>query len=159
MRAAFAALAVVAALTFASSATAITYPNSVLAPSLEAKLPTRVTVYCTANTNYDFAVLWAREIYLDVNVCAELAGRPSQYSFGRALHILMHEWWHVAFQEVDEKRTECGAYAIDRWAMRHFWHLTAAQAQQQYEYASGWSPYAPLPCAPNAHDPLLDGGS
>jgi hypothetical protein len=129
---------------------AITYPNAVETPTLEAKLPTQVKVFCTQNTGYSFAVLADHEVYLDLNTCSALLRRPSAVSFATAADTLYHEWWHVAFQETNEKFTECGAYAVLRYVLRRYWGLTKRAAQKAYEQAWGWSPYAPLPCLEDA---------
>ena len=130
------------------NAQASTYPGSVRTPALEAKLPTPVAVYCTQNTNLSFAMLTAGEIYLDLNTCGALLGGQSTISFERAAHNFLHEWWHVAAQETDEKLTECGAYASFRYLLVRYWHVKPRVAQRMYEATWLWSPYSPLPCKP-----------
>lgn len=146
--------AVAAALTTAGPAAAIDYPGAVRNPFLEAHLPTPVKVFCTQNTNWSFAMLQDREIYLDINTCAALQGQPSQYAFERAAEVLYHEWWHVAFQETNEDHTEEGCYAILRYALRTYWGLTPAQAQADYAEAVQYSPYHPH-FTETTVDPLL----
>lgn len=160
------------ALTAASTATAAplspthpqakgSYPGAVESPLLEAKLPTAVRVFCTRNTNWSFALLQEREIYLDLNTCAALQNQPSQYSFGLAAYTLFHEWWHIAFQETDEQNTDLGALTVMRYLLRTYWGMTPAQAEANYLTVAGQiglvaparTPYHPL-YLPTAVDPL-----
>ena len=126
----------------------------VRSPELEAKLPTPVPVYCTQNTSASYALIPEREIYLDSPTCQSLLhDKPSVdghggYSWAQNAHTLYHEWWHVAFQEYNEKQTECGAYAVYRYMLVTRWGFSASQAQAFYSATWVFSPYAPLPCAP-----------
>lgn len=146
-------VACLGAMVWLSCAKANIYPG-VESPQLEAKLPTAVSVFCTSNTSYSFALIADQQIYLGADECATLTGSPSNMAFFRAAEVLYHEWWHVAFRETNEKQTECGAYSMLRYALRHYWHMTRKQAQEQYRDAWQWSPYAPLPCAPDTVDPV-----
>jgi hypothetical protein len=122
-------------------------------PELEAKLPTAVPVFCTDNSSASYALIAEREIYLDAPTCQGLLhGKPSAvgnggYSWAQNAHTLLHEWWHVQFQERNEKRTECGAYATYRYWLTTYWGLNGRTAQQFYSATAVFSPYAPLGCA------------
>ena len=133
---------------------AFVYPGAVAAPSLEARLPTPVPVYCTQSTSHSYAMLQEPGIYLGHDVCVRLLGQESPLAMSRAAEVLYHEWWHVAFQETDERATECGTYSMLRYALRHFWGMSRARAQELYVEAFQWSPYAPLPCRPDVTDPV-----
>lgn len=126
----------------------------VRAPQLEAKLPTPVAVYCTENTSYSYAAIADRAVYIGRDICDALEGHPSPQSFARAEHTLYHEWTHVAFRLTDEKQTECVTYSMERYALRRFWRLSARVAQAAYQQNWLWSLYAPLPCSPDAKDPV-----
>ncbi len=159
LKLAIAALIFYAALAIGSSnANATNYPNAVREPAIEARLPNAVTVFCTANTGMDFAYLYEREIYLDRYTCAALTGQPSPYSIGLAVHTLYHEWWHVAFQELNEKNADTGSYAVMRYMLRTYWGYSARVAQEIYAASWGYAHYQPMAGPDNTPDPLLKAG-
>jgi hypothetical protein len=120
---------------------------------LEAKLPTAVPVFCTDNTSASYALIAEREIYLDAPTCQSLLhDKPGTdghggYSWAQNAHTLLHEWWHVQFQEHNEKRTECGAYAVYRYWLGAYWGLSVKTSQAMYRATTVFSFYAPLGCA------------
>jgi hypothetical protein len=121
---------------------------------LEAKLPTRVPVFCTDNIHGPaYALIYQREIYLDSTDCQSLLHATPSWTDGHGgqswalhAHTLLHEWVHVAFQSYDEKRVECIAYGAYRYWLGAYWGLNAAKAQAFYAATTTYSAYAPLGC-------------
>lgn len=148
-------VAALCALVFAASASA----GATRATALEAKLPTRdVNVYCVDTGNiglFGHADFERREVFLQQRLCNVLLHQRSSYLWPLAVLVLYHEWWHVAFQEENEKATDCGALTILRYVLRTSWHLSRRQAQSVYDVAFAAAIYPPLPCKRTKHDPLL----
>ena len=128
-------------------------------PQLEQKLPTHVRVYC-ATQEYPGAAGWTwlaiPEIYLSAETCTELANG----NFAYAYMVLIHEWWHQAFQESNESKTNTGAMAVYRYMLRHYWGFDAYKAQSFYDalwtltFPAGYE----ITIAENSEDPLMADG-
>ena len=153
-------VAALAALVWTGVAQAQMWPG-VENTGLEAKLPTPVKVYC-ATQEMPGAAGWtwlqAPEIYLSRETCADLTNNvPYAYSY----LTFYHEWWHQAFRETSESRTNTGAMAILRYALRHYWGFDQWKAQAFYTSVYGWnfsSGYEIAGLAWNDTDPLMADG-
>ena len=128
-------------------------------PQLEAKLPTHVRVYCATEdipNTYGWTWLATPEIYLSAAACADLANGNYAYAY----FALYHEWWHQAFRETNESKTNTGAMAVFRYMLRHYWGFDAYKAQSFYDAI--WLHAFPvdyeIKVARNSEDPLIVDG-
>ncbi len=131
----------------AAGQAAITPQTATAAPyratELEGRLPTPVEVYSTENTYVSYAHIGQGRIYLARWVAPLLARGPGatdeqmQASWATAAFTLYHEWWHLAFSEFNEQNTDLGAITMFRYMLRHYWGLSAAEAQNQYMQIAG----------------------
>lgn len=77
------------------------------------------------------------DIHLSYTTCVLLRGTDRGTDWAEAAATLYHEWVHSALHDLDEGDTECLSLYFYRYALRHFWGESSAQAQAAYQEA--WS--------------------
>lgn len=120
---------------------------------LESRLPVHQPVFC-ANSSAEWNALtgeiglpgWAvvgytwmegpqtHQMYFSPGTCRAL-NNPNGKAFPDAVETLYHEWVHSNFGTRDEGETECLALYIYRYALRHFWGFSPAEAWRDYKKA------------------------
>jgi hypothetical protein len=85
------------------------------------------------------------EIHISPEVCSGLLHPGKNRAFASAAQTVYHEWVHAYFLEDDGKEegnAECISLFFYRYALQHFWGLSASVAQADYNMA--WSEHVDL---------------